>query len=214
MDVLNEGVHIRVREVDLRQSRLRSAAELQLTIAMKASLVYLSYTTALQDARLVGVSRTSNAAGTEALVADCPPLFALESPPLLVLGSCLTTCWVSNALDSPPLFALEFWTIACRVSVSFDRPPLFALESRLIASWVSTVPDYPPLFALEPPPLIGLESRLIASEFSVVIWIASGNSSRISSTKSLYSIATSCANQASTSSPNNLSIYLLWFYDM
>ena len=126
MDVLNEGVHIRVRKVDLRQSRLRSAAELQLAIAMKASLVYLSYTTALRDARHVGGSRTPNAAGTEALVADCPPLIALDSPPLFALESRLIASWVSTVPDNPPLFALE-------------PPPLIGLESRLIASEVSVV---------------------------------------------------------------------------
>jgi hypothetical protein len=57
------------------------------------SLVYLSYTTALQDASLAGGSRTSNTAGPEALVADCPPLFALETPPLFALESRLIACW-------------------------------------------------------------------------------------------------------------------------
>ena len=127
---------------------------------MKATLVYLSYTTALRDTFLAGGSRTSNTVGPEVLAADCPPLFAL---------------------DPPPLFALESRPIACRVS-----PPLFAL-------------DPPPLLALEPPPLIALEYRLIVSEVSVVVWIASGDSSRFSSTKSSCAIATSCAIQASES---------------
>ncbi len=109
-------------------------------------LVCISYTPALRVVRLVGGFCPYNAPGTEALVADCPPLFVLESPPLIALGS---------------------WPIACWVSDPFDHPPLFALDH---------------------PPLIALESRLIASEVSVVIWIASGNSSRISSTKSLYSM--------------------------
>jgi hypothetical protein len=124
------------------------------------------------------------------------------------LGSRLIACWVSTALDPPPLFALESppllalgsRPIACRVSDPLDRPPLFASESRLLACWESTVLDPPPLFALEPPPLIASESRLIASEVSDVVWIVSGDSSRISSTKSSCSIATSCAIQASTSS--------------
>jgi hypothetical protein len=139
---------------------------------------------------------------------DPPPLFALESPPLLALGSRPIACRVSDPLDRPPLFASESRLFACWESTVLDPPPLFALEpppliaseSRLLACWESTVLDPPPLFALEPPPLIASESRLIASEVSDVVWIVSGDSSRISSTKSSCSIATSCAIQASTSS--------------
>ena len=60
-----------------------------------ASLVYLSlYTTLRRVALLAGGLLSSNAAGAEAVVADCPPLFALDPPPLF-------------ALEPLPLFALE-----------------------------------------------------------------------------------------------------------
>ena len=77
--------------------------------------------TGLRVALLAGGSLSSNAAGTEAVVADCPPLLALDSPPLIALESRPTAYWVSTALDSPPLLALESPPIACRVSEPFDH---------------------------------------------------------------------------------------------
>ena len=49
---------------------------------------------------------------------------------------------------------------------------------------ISTAPEE----LRDPPPLIALEPRLIVCRMSVVFWVASDDPSRISSTKSLYSI--------------------------